>query len=487
MAGKIRISDEICLAIALDYIQFDESKEELKKIYGVSSVKQQVDRAIKSGFIREEDYREAIKRRRSQLRTGRKHTEEVKAKISEGHLAINPNEINSLCLDYCFFDDNPDNIAERYGIEKTRINRYLEQGIKRGFISSENKQKAIERRYGKVRGLKIVSDKALEEIVGQIKQEVELYNKGELAHLTTNTEFGKKYGVSLGAIRARLARLNYDFINYRNEQVRLICQRASGESARDNKTGIHALSLDDFAEIGRRSGTNNAKNHVGLFARSQEEIETSSRKGGEAARDLGVGVAGLSFEQHSQNGIKGGISRAKNLENKKYSLNGQLYDSKSEAVTALMLEKYIPNFKLERGATFQANRDTHCVYDFVLPEAIVEWHPIQIRYDASPMERQAYRDLKSQLRTIEDRKAFRELSREYSEELAVQYWMERQEASDNSQVYQGKEVILARNAGELYNQVISRFGKNYPSRKEFTKQFESLKKKVQEVRKQEAA
>jgi len=167
----------------------------------------------------------------------------------------------------------------------------------------------------------------------------------------------------------------------------------------------------------------------------------------------------------------------------RFSLNDTMFDSRDEAAVGSLFEKYIPGYEIKEGKTFQANGDTFCLFDFVLPEAIVEWHPIQIRYDASEEDKQAYRELRSEIRTREDRLAFNQLSKDYKGDLAVDYWFIRQDASDNSQIYQGKEVILARNFDELHNNVLSKYGADLPSKPNLKKEFESYRKQAKLVKK----
>jgi hypothetical protein len=58
--------------------------------------------------------------------------------------------------------------------------------------------------------------------------------------------------------------------------------------------------------------------------------------------------------------------------------------------------------------------------------------------------------------------------------------MERQDASDNSQIYQGKEVVLARDFNELYDLVLTKYGKeDLPLRSELKKEFESYRQEAE--------
>lgn len=172
---------------------------------------------------------------------------------------------------------------------------------------------------------------------------------------------------------------------------------------------------------------------------------------------------------------RNGINAAKNSHKKKYFLNGHYFDSRGEAATGMLLQEYIQGYKLVEDKTFQANKDTHCLYDFVLENAIVEWHPINLKHDGPrflPEDYKSYLELKTQVKSDEDSISINYLRKELKKDIGVEYWIRRQNASDSSEVYKGKEVVLARSLSELYEQVLSRYGKNIPPLKEVRRKFE---------------
>ena len=125
-----------------------------------------------------------------------------------------------------------------------------------------------------------------------------------------------------------------------------------------------------------------------------------------------------------------------------------------------------------------------------MEEIILEWHPINEYHDGArylPEDLEAYKELKELARTKEELKAFRYLREQFKEDLAVEYWIERQEASNNSQTYQGKEVVLARTARELYDEVIVKYGRDVPSRNKFYHEFYDIVGQVEPVGKETPA
>lgn len=166
----------------------------------------------------------------------------------------------------------------------------------------------------------------------------------------------------------------------------------------------------------------------------------------------------------------------------KYFVEGRFYAaSLEEGAVALLLEDYILGKKaIKPEVNFQASGDTRCIYDFVLGDKILEWHPINLHRDSRDLgfreDLEALAECKEEAQGKSQMKDYRELVKQFNEDLAVEYWMRRQEASDNSQIYQGKEVELVRNERELYN-FLSRYA-NMPSYSQFRKEFNQAKEEV---------
>ena len=116
----------------------------------------------------------------------------------------------------------------------------------------------------------------------------------------------------------------------------------------------------------------------------------------------------------------------------KYMLFGNLYDSRSEAAIGLLLERYVPDFHIKEGETLHVSgglRET--AFDFVLPGAIVEWHP--------------------------KLKLSRRRSYEYD---LVSYKKKKQELVDRS-IYKGRPLIVVSSFGGFYKKVLMIFGDSY--------------------------
>jgi len=349
-----------------------------------------------------------------------------------------------------------------------------------------------------------VSEEDKKRIAEFIRKELEAHKQDPSKRLSSNSEIEELLGVAQACCY-------FDYLTEEEKDYRrreLFKQR--GQYIKRNCLGIFGLSSEEKSraakEMHRRRKKEFKEKGIGIYGLTPKQLSEAGKKGGNKIKREKVGIHGMTREERQRIGRKSGLKtfrdgtgifslnekerqriRRKGAEGarkkKRYYVNGRFRtDSQQEGAVALLLEKYIPGYRIEEGQTFQANGDTPCLFDFILPQAIVEWHPINIGYDANKEDRQAYRELREEVRTPEERKALRELVHEFKEDLAVEYWIQRQEASDNSEVYRGREVILARTPEELYNEVIVRFGENYPSKQQFVREFRELKKRVKKTK-----
>jgi hypothetical protein len=171
---------------------------------------------------------------------------------------------------------------------------------------------------------------------------------------------------------------------------------------------------------------------------------------------------------------------------RKYYFEDNFYASIDECAAAIALQRYLPGFKIEKDKTFQVRGGTQKSFDFVLPDSIVEWHPINIEHDSKNLGRRGCLEALHKIRdTLKpgERETYLEILSEFKRDLTKSYQNERQDASDKSLVLKGKEVILVRNIYEFYDLVISKYGdkSKIPQRTEFAKQFKEFRKLAQPI------
>jgi hypothetical protein len=463
---------------------------------------------------------------------GRKLSEEQRRGISLRNSVPRkypPEVLRGIAWDYAYFDDSIEEICQNYGVpNKSQVSGLIRKAVGMRVVANEEYSNANRRRVsynssGEMNGNSKIGQRD-EELLEIVIQEVRDYQRGRLKKLSNNSKLAKEYEVlSISTIYRHLKRLPEDIKEYRR---RAIIIQSSKERMDNQGSPAQEISYEE-----RKRLVDFVVNEFEMFQRGEAD---SLSKNSELAKKLGVcsasvshylrdlplqirktrekiikqlslgssplegftedelkdlrtkayrnGLGKISYEQRVQIGIE--ASKVKRENN--YFFRNNFYDSRTEAACAAMLEKYIPGFEIKEGETFQVNGG--CLYDFNLEQILLEWHPINIHYDGErylPEDWEAYKELKDLAKTKEERNALRYLEEQFKEDLAVEYWMERQESSDNSQVYQGKEVVLARTAGELYDEVLTKYGEDIPSKRQFYREFYDVVKQVKPVGKKE--
>jgi len=188
--------------------------------------------------------------------------------------------------------------------------------------------------------------------------------------------------------------------------------------------------------------------------------------------------------------IKRGIKAAESFRKNAYYIEGRFSaSSMQEGAAALLLEKYIPEYKITEGINFQV-RDkgiNNGGIDFLVNGEFLEWHPIVMsssilrsgrtwRGDISAKMFPAYLEGLNFLPASE-RKDFKEF---VAGKLGEVYRNSRQGAVDNSE-YKGTTVALASNVEELYN-FIAKYNPNLPSFPNFASEFRQTIKHVKQFK-----
>lgn len=118
---------------------------------------------------------------------------------------------------------------------------------------------------------------------------------------------------------------------------------------------------------------------------------------------------------------------------KRYFFDGKIYDSRHEAAIGGLLQKYMTNLDLIEGQTLHARSDK-TTFDFVLSEAIIEWHP----------KRRKGKIWRSSRETLDD------------------YVSRKQNEINSSSLYKDKKLIVISNVDDFYNLVLLSYGKDVP-------------------------
>jgi hypothetical protein len=163
---------------------------------------------------------------------------------------------------------------------------------------------------------------------------------------------------------------------------------------------------------------------------------------------------------------------------------GVKFCSRSEAICAELLKRYVPHFELQEGLTFQVpigrdQRGNVLAVDFLVDGVLFEYHPVRLFKN-----RRRFGDFlnKQEYRSYAD--AYHSLSRDKREffqdsvkaRLAKNYFIKRRALLDQHPTYRRMELIVATTPEEFFTLVLKRFGKNVPrSVERFMAIFEELR------------
>jgi hypothetical protein len=201
----------------------------------------------------------------------------------------------------------------------------------------------------------------------------------------------------------------------------------------------------------------------------ENDIEISDDKRIERVRDAKTGTT-LTENQKRR------IAEARlNSTKGKVMVNGIPYDSKQEAAASEVLKRYL-GYELVKGVTFQRySPASGAVFDFVLPNLIVEWHPPR-EYDSkllSEEEREAFEEIKEDC--PDEQKAFVELA---NQELADAYKNKRLEAIRNDGSLEDYNLVVLKSFDELYDFVCYMNPKT-PRKRFVRRDFEKVRTRAQ--------
>jgi hypothetical protein len=212
-----------------------------------------------------------------------------------------------------------------------------------------------------------------------------------------------------------------------------------------------------------------------------------------------------SYHQHSKSGKKKRAERGDKHRAEK-SVGLELFDepthddgsyrlpntqvkfcSRSEAICAELLMRYVPHFELREGITFQvaigkdAQGNTLAV-DFLVDGVLFEYHPVRLFKSRrrcgdfnSKHEYRAYADVCHSLRG--DQRDFFQAA--MKSRLAKNYYAKRRAVLDEHPMYRRMELVVATCPEEFYGLILKRFGRNVPrSVERFMAIFEELRESL---------
>lgn len=146
------------------------------------------------------------------------------------------------------------------------------------------------------------------------------------------------------------------------------------------------------------------------------------------------------------------------------------FASHAEYAAGMLLERYIADFELKTGATFQVPIGHNKTCDFYVRGVFVEYHPCNLSHEFD--DKQALRRLWGALKHV--KAPFRDaIVAAVTDELSEKYYRRRNFLIT---MHGGKdsELIVCRNATSLYRDVIKRFSTVPPKEGRFLEEFQKL-------------
>ncbi len=163
--------------------------------------------------------------------------------------------------------------------------------------------------------------------------------------------------------------------------------------------------------------------------------------------------------------------------------------SRSEAICAELLRRFIPNFELREGLTFQVpigsdGRGNTYSVDFLVDGVLLEYHPVRFYRNKKGFgdfqDRDEYRSYTRAMHALkgESRRFFHETM---EARLKANYFSRRRALLDQHPLFRRMELVVVTSPEELYAQVVRRFGRNYPATAEsFARLFNDLNRGLPE-------
>jgi hypothetical protein len=356
---------------------------------------------------------------------------------------------------------------------------------------------------------KHLDKKAVLSLLEKITAEIALHRENPDFEMTNNEELGRQFGILRWSVNRYCKNLMPEKDKVYRENI-LEKQGAKKGGKLGGRKYVQLYGPPTSGMSKEQLSTQGKRNYLlGLAKLTSEQHSTNAKKGNKKRIGCGIGLMALSEEQRRKNGQAGarkrnafyglpsynfsleqrrknGVKAAGAVRKSRYSFNGNHFDSQSETACAAMLEKYLPNWKVEEGKTFQVNHEIPKTIDFLVGDTFLEWHPILMfkgknNLGDMPSTKQyhKFKEMKAEM-SPERAKVF---ERRYKRVLAGAYLEERVNAVRESDSYRGYDVVLAQTPEEVYDFIAQR-AVNLPNRDEFVREFSSVKKEVARANKE---
>jgi DNA-binding transcriptional regulator YhcF (GntR family) len=316
-----------------------------------------------------------------------------------------------------------------------------------------------------------------EQLVKTVKEEIAQHRAGALQDLSSNHELRSRFKVGEHFIQRHLTS---------KERGQL--------SAADRRYRRSVLAKDTNRKTFERHGcplTNTERSpeqrRADFFKGHSKRLKTYEAQGGHP-------LTKLTTEQRQKNGEKAwetkkvryspaelrkGREKALDKLRRRRGIqhNDQLFDSFQEAACGMLFEKYLPEFRLEKGVSFQRPING-AQFDFVYKSAVIEWHPVLLFVTRGGVgsfpNQEMYEKFQSRKREIEDRDDRRRYVERVRGVFEYRYRQVRRGILDESKDGASLALIVLHTPQQLFDKVIEPIGSGFPSRESFIREFNRL-------------
>jgi len=167
--------------------------------------------------------------------------------------------------------------------------------------------------------------------------------------------------------------------------------------------------------------------------------------------------------------------------------DGVIYQSASEVACGVLMQKYIPGFKVVKGESYevpigQNHAGGFISVDFLVRGVLLEYHPPKFQKEGGDFTSNKERiEHRQRINSAQSRKEKKDIRAETGEKLTKNYTAKRLEQIEGSSEHSGKRLIVASSPEDLYTKVIEpfgRMGRKFPSKAVFAKEFRTLRDEI---------
>lgn len=320
-------------------------------------------------------------------------------------------------------------LGRKYNIGKTSCRRYIKEAL------------TVEE-YKQLKHLNWSNNKKIaysteDKIIQSLRKAIKLHQSGQDINLQEiYRDIGQELNVKYLTVRAKARKLlpPQEYAYLRDKNIRFKLGDHKLNEAAINQIVTKVKNLIQQRQAGKKVRLNNA---FALAEKHQVSYATIKKY-------LRQGLTAEEYQYYTK------INR-RSLGNIAYQIDQRFYTySRQEGAVALMLEKYIDDFKIEDEINFQVkpNGEDRNRIDFLVNDTFLEWHPIILSPQGEINSSTQHDKLKSVLRRLspDDKKIF---NRRYRYILKQNYIKKRTELIHKS-CYAEKKLFVATTKKELH-------------------------------------